>query len=319
MYDIIVVGGGVAAFSSALFAARRGLEILVIAKDIGGQANYTDLIENYPGLPEIGGLELVSRIKQQAEAFGAKVLIAEVTKIKQHEQSFVATAYNRQYKSKALILAFGKTPKDLAVPGEEQFKGRGVSYCATCDAPLCKNKTVAVAGIGDLSLEAAILLSHFAKKVYVLSKTDKLHGHLSLIKALHRRKNVEFLPFKQVLEIKGSKQLSSMRLRDLNTGVETSLPIEAIFVELGYVVHSEFLGNLLDLEQDGQVRINADHSTSVAGLFAAGDVTDRPYKQAVISAGEGASAALAAFDWLMRQKGSTGLTSDWTQIKRVNR
>lgn len=317
MYDLIIIGGGVAAFSAALFAGRRGLKILVLAKDIGGQANHTDLIENYPGISEVGGLELISKIKQQAEKFGIEVVMTEASKVKPISEGLVVTAGDKQYKSQALILAYGKTPRDLGVPGEEELKGHGVSYCVTCDAPLYKNKVVAVVGVGDLNLDAALLVSRYAKKVYLLSKTDKLIGHPGLLKAVGRKSNIEIIRFVMIDSLEGQGRLSKMRLSDLKSGKKTSLAIDGLFVELGYVVDSKLVKGLLKLDELEQVVVNSSHETSVPGIFAAGDATSRPYKQAVISAGEGASAALAAYDYLMHKQGGRGLSSDWTQIKRV--
>ena len=325
MYDIIIIGGGVAGFTAALFAARRGLQVLVIAKDVAGQANSTDLIENYPGIPEIGGFELVNNIRQQAEGFGAEFLEAEVSRVSAGGGSafggkpkfFVVTAYGRQIKTRAVILAHGKTPRDLGVDGENELKGKGVSYCATCDAPLYKNKIVAVVGVGDMAADAAILLSKFAKKVFVLSKTDKFIAHPALHKSLFKKPNVQLVPFIQIRQITGTTIVSGMELEDLKTGEIYNLTVDGIFVELGYVVDSNLTQNVVKLDDQAQVKVGPDQATSVPGIFAAGDATNRPYKQAAISAGEGANAALACFDWLMRQQGQEGLTSDWTQIKKV--
>jgi thioredoxin reductase (NADPH) len=317
MYDVIIIGGGVAAFSASLFCSRRGLSVLVMGKDIGGQANNTDTIENYPGIPEIGGYELVSSIKSQAEKWGSKFLNAEVSKIKKTESGFVVTAYNQQYKAKAVILAFGKTPRDLGVPGEEDFKGRGVSYCATCDAPLYKDKIVAVAGVGDVGLDAILLLGKYATKVYALSKSDKLLGHPALLKAIFKKSNVEMVTFIQIQEITGSKHIEKLKLLDLNTGKQKELHINGLFVELGYIVAADFVKDLVQLDSQGQVVAGKDQSTSTPGVFACGDCCDSLYKQAAISAGEGATAALACYDYLATLQGNHGLTSDWTQIKRV--
>jgi thioredoxin reductase (NADPH) len=325
MYDLIIVGGGVAAFSAALFAGRRGLKILVIGKDVGGQANFTDTIENYPGIHEIGGYELVSSIRAQAEKWGTEYLEAEVSKISAKggpasggkETFFILEAYGNQYKSRSVILAFGKSPRDLSVPGEQELKGKGVSYCATCDAPLYKDKIVAVAGIGDVSLDAILLCAKFARKVYALSKTDRLQGHPGLLKAISKKSNVEIVPFIQIDEIAGQNRIEKLKLHDLNTGLQKDLPVEALFVELGYVVNAEFVRDLVQLDDQSQIVVAPDQSTSVPGIFAAGDATNRHYKQATISAGEGATAALACYDWLAKQEGNSGLTSDWTQIKRV--
>ncbi|OGE79997.1 MAG: hypothetical protein A2660_02790 [Candidatus Doudnabacteria bacterium RIFCSPHIGHO2_01_FULL_45_18] len=317
MFDVIIIGGGVAGFSAALFCARRGLGVLVLGKDIGGQANFTDQIENFPGAAPIGGFALISSIKAQAEAYGVKFIQAEVSKIKLAAQAFTVTAYGKQYKAKSLILAYGKTPRDLGVPGENELKGRGVSYCANCDAPLYKNKIVAIAGLGDIAADAALLCSKFAKKVYVLSKTDKLIAHPSLVKAMLRKKNVTLVPFVQIQQILGEQRLSGLGLINLKTGQHYDLPLDALLVELGYVVDSQISKNIVKLDEQEQIIVASDQSTSLPGIFAAGDATNRIYKQAVISAGEGATAALACFDYLMRQQGKHGLTSDWTQIKRV--
>ncbi len=317
MYDIIIVGGGVAAFTSALFAARRGLKILVIGKDIGGQANFTDLIENYPGIPEIGGFELIQSVRRQAEQRGVEFVLAEVSKIKPASGGFVVTAFGQQYKSKAIILAFGKSPMDLKVAGEEELKGKGISYCATCDAPLYKDKVVAVAGIGDLGLDAALLCAKFAKKVYTLSKNDKLSGHPALLKAVSRKANIELVPFIEIQEVVGLQKLEKLRLMDLKSGERKELRLEGLFVELGYVVKSEFINDLVQLDELGQVIVNLDQSTNCPGVYACGDATNQPYKQAVISAGQAATAALSCYDYISKLAGNTGLTSDWTQIKRV--
>jgi thioredoxin reductase (NADPH) len=317
MYDLIIIGAGVAGFTSAIFAARRGLKTLVIGKDIAGQANYTDLIENFPSQDSIGGFELVSKIRAQAEKFGAEFLEAEVSKLKALDDSFVITAYDLQYKAQSIILAYGKNPQDLAVPGENELKGKGVSYCVNCDAPLYKNKIVAVAGIGDIAADAGLMLSKYAKKVYILSKTDKFTAHPALHKSLFRKSNVELVPHIQIQEILGEKLLTGLKLLHLDSGQQSELALDGLFVELGYVVDSHLVQNIVNLDQQQQIIVDENQQTSIPGMFAAGDATHSDYKQAVISAGEGAKAALACYDWLMRKQGGVGLTSDWTQIKRV--
>ncbi len=317
MYDVIIIGGGVSAFTAAIYTTRRGLKTLVIGKDVAGQANFTDSIENYPGLDEVGGFELVSTIRKQAEKFGAEFIEAEVSKVKSANDEFIITAYEKQYKSQSLILGFGKTPRDLAVPGEQEFKGKGVSYCATCDGPMFKNKVVAIAGIGDIAAEAGLISAKYARQVFVLSKTDKLVAHPALTKALFKKSNVELLPFIQIQQLFGTDRLEKMQLMDLKTGIQKELAIDGLLVELGYVVDSHFLQNIVKLDEVEQVIVNQDQSTSHPGIFACGDATNSLYKQAVISAGNGATAALACYDWLMRKQGGIGLTSDWNKIKRL--
>lgn len=317
MYDVIIVGGGIAAMSAAIFTSRRGLKTLVLGKDVGGQANYTDLIENYPGVESTGGYELVNKIKKQAENFGADFELQEINSLKIVGNDFVLSGFGKQYKSRGVILAFGKTPRDLNVVGEEELKGKGISYCATCDAPLYKNKIVTVAGYGDLGLEAALLCSKYAKKVYTLSKTDKLIGHPALLKKVIRSKKIELVPDVQIQEIFGESVLKGLKMIHLKTGQQIKHLTDGLFVEIGYIIQSGWLKGVVELDGDGQVVIDSDQSTSVNGIFAAGDVTNRPYKQAAISAGEGAAAGLAVYDWIMKQQGGVGMTSDWTQIKKI--
>lgn len=317
MYDIVIVGGGMAAYSAALFAARRGLKILVIAKDIGGQANSTDVIENYPGISTTGGYELVSKIRKQAEEWDVETEINEIQKMKQAPGGFVLQGSGKQYKTKTVILAFGKTPMDLSVPGEQELKSKGISYCATCDMPLYKGKTVIIAGYGDLGLEAALLGAKFAKKVYTLSKTDKLIGHAALLKKVMNSRKIELVPNIQIEEIVGKSSFEYIKYRNLVTGKAAKLPANGLFVEIGYVVNSAWLQDVVELDDQGQIVVDGNQETSLPGVFAAGDVTNRPYKQAVISAGEGAAAALAAHDAIMRERGVSGTSSDWTQIKKV--
>jgi len=317
MYDLVIVGGGMAAYSAALYAGRRGMKTVVLAKDIGGQANSTDLIENYPGISATGGHELVQKVRKQAEGWGIETDITEALKLKATAGGFVVQGLTKQYKSQAVILAFGKSPMDLGVTGEAELKGRGISYCATCDAPLYKGKTVVVAGYGDFGLDAALLAARFAKKVYTLSKTDKLVGHPVLAKKVLKHKKIELVPRVQIQEACGEGQLSYLKLQKLDTGERLKLYCDAMLVEIGYMVNSAWLKGVVELDGMGQIVTGPDQATSLAGVFAAGDLTDRPYKQAVISAGEGASAALSAFDYMMKGRGGSGLTSDWTEIRKV--
>lgn len=319
MHDLIIIGGGIAGFSAALYAARRGMSVLVVAKDVGGQANLTDLIENYPGIEAVGGHELVETVRSQAEEAGTEWLAGEVEKIKAASNCFVVTVSGCQYKCGSVILAFGKSPRDLKVSGETAFFGKGLSFCANCDMPLYRGKTVAIIGSEDLAVDTALLACRYAKKVFLVSD-HKPKAHPALLMALSRKKKIQVVAPAEVVEVFGKASLSGIRVRTKDgkgNRTDSKLTVDGVFVELGYSVDSDFLAGLVEVDGSGRVKVKSDQSTSVPGIFAAGDSTDRPYKQAVISAGEGAAAALAAYDWLMSQRGAAGLTSDWTQVKRV--
>jgi thioredoxin reductase (NADPH) len=317
-YDIIVVGGASAGLSAALYSSRLGMKTLVITKDIGGQALLTNDIGNYPGFENIGGLELMNRIKKQCELYGTKFLYDEVKKVNYAEEScFEIVTSSSSFITCALIMAFGKTPRDLGVPGEEELKSKGVSYCAICDAPLFKGKDVAVVGAGDPALEAAQMLSELAKKVTVILRAKSPIGDEDLINSLRTRQNVEFLYHRSVTEIKGKGKLEKILVTDLeNKAAEPEeLKINGLFIEMGYVTKTEFLKDIVSMNGLGEIITNKDGSTSMPGIFAAGDVTDIPYKQAVISAGQGAVAALSAYNYLQALKGKPHVRSDWKKVK----
>ncbi|MGE5392211.1 MAG: NAD(P)/FAD-dependent oxidoreductase [Candidatus Saccharibacteria bacterium] len=316
MWDLTVIGSGISGFSAALFAARRGLRVLVLGKEIGGQAASTDLIENYPGIREIGGLDLVQNIRRQAQAAGADYLSAEAERIKPAGAEFVVTASGRQYKTRAVILALGKTPIDLGVPGEKEYLGKGLSYCANCDLPFFRKKIVAVAGSGDLATDASLMAAKYASQVYLIAET-RPGGHPALLTAIAKKKKIKVLSPCRVTALAGKLKLAGLTVLDRTKNQAFKLPVDGLFVEQGFVVRSGFLQGLVDLDEAGQVMVGPSQETSCPGIFAAGDATDRPYKQAVISAGDAATAALAAYDHLQRQDGLKGLTSDWTQVKRV--
>src|SRR5712664_4805233 len=194
MYDVIVVGGASAGLTAALYTARQGLKTLVITQDIGGQALLTDRIENYPGFEHIGGFDLISKFESQAKLYGAEFIYDEVTQIVGEELAcFLVKTYSGEYRASAIILAFGKTPRDLGVPGEQQLKSKGVSYCAVCDGPFFKGKTVAVTGAGDPALEAAVYLKGLTSKLYVIHRTDKMMGDEETLNLLNNSPNVQFI------------------------------------------------------------------------------------------------------------------------------
>jgi thioredoxin reductase (NADPH) len=312
LYDVIVVGGASAGLTAALYTARQGLKTLVITKDIGGQAVLTDRIENYPGFEQVEGLDLMTKFEAQAKLYGAEFVYDEVTQIVGEELTcFLVKTYSGEYRSCAVILAFGKTPRDLAVPGEEELKGKGVSYCAVCDGPFLKGKTVAVFGAGDPALDAAVYLKNLAAKLYVIHRTDKIVADEQTLITLQKSANVEFVSNSRVKVLKGKGKLASITLEDVNSKSERELAVDGLFVEMGYKAKTEFVKNLVSLNGSKEIITDKNGQTSQPGIFAAGDVTDTPYKQAIISAGEGAVAALSAYNYLQRFRGKPSIRVDW--------
>lgn len=312
IYDTIIIGGASAGMTAAIYAARRAMKTLVLTKDIGGQLSTTPDVENYPGYESIEGWTLSEKFRKQAELFGAKVTFAEVTRVdKKDDDHFTIEAGGTAYTAQTVILAFGKTPRNLEVPGEKEFQGKGVSYCATCDIPLFKGKTVAVVGGGNSALDAAIYGSQLTKKIYLIHRRDQYRGEQVLIDRMKSKENVEPIYNTVVKEVKGDTVVRQLILSDVATGQERTIAVEGVFVEIGYVVKAEFVKHLVEMTERNEVITDKHLMTSTPGLFAAGDLTTSVYKQAVISAGEGCIAALAAYEYLMKKEGRRAVMIDW--------
>ena len=327
-YDILVVGGASAGLTAAMYASRQGLKTLVITKDIGGQALLTNAIENYPPFEHIGGFELMQKFEQQARNFGAEFAYEEVLSITEHKEDgggggFIVKTNNNdnEYSSNALILAFGKTPRDLNVKGEKELNGRGVSYCAVCDGPFFKNKKVAIVGAGDPALEAALYLKGLASQLYMVQRSDKPVGSEESIDLLQNKDNnnkISFISNSSVKSINGTSKVESLTLYDSKSKSESKLDVDGIFVEMGYVARTDIVKDLVKLTDSKEIIIDKYCATSTEGVFAAGDVTDVPYKQAIISAGQGAIAALSAYNYLQRLKGKPAIRADWRSVPSKN-
>lgn len=314
-YDVIIVGGASAGLTAALYTGRQGLSTLVITKDIGGQALLTNDIQNYPGYDQIGGFELMNKFQEQVTKYGVEFAYDEVTSIESgEEESFGITTPFASYSAEALILAFGKTPRDLGVPGEEKYKGRGVSYCAVCDGPLYKGSRVAVVGNGDQAIEAANYLSGITEKVYVVQSSKKPLGDEEMIDALGRGGKVSFVNGAKVVSIDGGFTTDRINVRS-SEGEESTIDVSGVFIENGYITKTAFVKELVDLNSQGEIIVDKFCATSSKGIFAAGDVTDVPYKQAIISAGQGSTAALSAYNYIMRKRGKPPAKNDWKAIK----
>lgn len=312
IYDVVIVGGGPAGLAAAIYTSRRAMKTLIISKDVGGQAALTDNIENYPGFESIDGLELSQKFKDQALKFGSEWKSGEVSALDRAGEFFIVeTGDNTKIEAKTVILAFGLTPRNLEVPGEKELAGRGVSYCATCDGPFFKNKVVTVVGGGNSALDAAEFLSKICQQVYLLNRGNEFKGEQALLDKVQSAKNTQIIYQAVTTEIKGQHKVEAL-VYQTTDGKKQEIKTDGVFVEIGYMAKSGWLEGLIDLTDRHEIKISRDCETNVPGVFAAGDIADISYKQVVISAGEGAKAALQAYKYL---QGNRPVLPDWTTKK----
>ncbi|MBU0598350.1 FAD-dependent oxidoreductase [Patescibacteria group bacterium] len=311
VYDVIIIGGAAAGLTAALYTSRRAMKTLVVSQDIGGQALLARDIENYPGLLYTSGAELMQLFYKQAKKSGAEFLFNEVKQIKKTNGIFEVITNTKESQAYAIILAFGLTHRHLDVPGEKKFSGQGVSYCATCDAPLYKDKSVAVVGHGEAAYEAAILLSKYAKKVYLIYRQEALRGNQVLIEKINKSKPIDIKYGAMVLEIIGQDKVVGIAICQVkNQTDKEELKVDGVFVEIGFLIKSDLVKGLVDLDSNNQIVITKNCATSTPGIFAAGDATNIEYKQIIVSAGEGAKAGMQAYKFLNNNK-SGGVGVDW--------
>jgi len=312
-YDVVIVGAGPAGLTAAIYTSRRAMKTLVISKDVGGQIALTDNVENYPGFESIDGLGLAQKFQAQASKTGAEMLFEEVCAVEKVEGGFlVKTGSNKNIKTKTVILAFGLTPRNLDVPGEKELTGKGVTYCATCDGPLYRGKDVVVVGGGNSALDATEYMSKIANKVYLLVRKDSFRGEQVLAQHVNDAPNVEVMFNTSSTAVLGKDRVEGLAY-ETTDGKKGEIKVDGIFIEIGHLASTKWLDNLgLDLTDRKEIKITDDCETSVPGIFAAGDITQITYKQAVISAGEGCKAALQAYRYL---QGDKPLLPDWTPKK----
>jgi thioredoxin-disulfide reductase len=320
-FDVIIIGAGPAGMTAGIYASRRALKTVIISETIGGQIMSTTWIENYPGFKQIKAAELVKRFEDHVRSFGVEIIQEIVTEIKEAGGGFIVKTNSNEYKSKAVILAFGKSPRTLDVPGEKEYTGKGVSYCATCDAPLFKGMPVAVVGGGNSAFEAAHLLSQMASKVYIIHRSETFRAFETLVEDVKNR-GVEFIMNSEVREIKGDKFVKSITIENNKTGEKRELQVNGVFVEIGSEVKSELIKDLVKLDESKHVVVNEKSETFYPnsdkvrpGVFAAGDLTNVPFKQIVVSAGEGCKAALQAYNYIHGIE-TKGHVADWSAAKK---
>ena len=301
MYDLMVIGGGPAGLAATVYAARKQLNAALISQDIGGQMNWTLGIENYLGYQFIEAPELIGKFQTQVDQFPIDQKIGDkVSRVEKIDGGYEAVLENGdRHQSKAAILATGKKPRMLNVPGEKELVGRGVAYCAVCDGPVFAGQRVAVVGGGNSALEAVLDMLKIAEHVDMVSLTP-LTGDPVLISQLSEGEKLAVYTEHETVRIEGDPLVEGMVIKDIKTGEEKRLDVTGVFIEIGLMPNSDPVKGLLELNKTGEVPVNCSCETALPGLFAAGDVTNVPEKQIVIAAGEGAKAALGAHRYLQR-------------------
>jgi thioredoxin reductase (NADPH) len=293
---VIILGTGPAGLSASLYAARADLNPLVLTgTQIGGQAAVTDRIENYPGFPEgVGGAELAGLFQKNAERFGARIEYDTATEVDLSSSPLVVKTYSKTYKTQTLIIATGATPNKLHIPGEEEFLGKGVSYCATCDGWFFKDKVVAVVGGGDSALEEGIFLTRYASSVKIIHRRDELRAGAILQKRALSNPKIEVIWDSVVKEVKGSDGVEKVELENVKTGKKSELLTDGFFVFIGHKPTTDLFKSQLELDEKGYIIVDKRMRTNIPGVFVAGEACDPVYRQVITSAGMGAAAAIEA-------------------------
>ena len=303
MYDLIIIGGGPAGMTAGIYAGRLGLKTLLITKSFGGQiAKKAVAIENYPGFESISGIELVQKMEKHLRIQKIDIETSEVRKIEKTKHGFLIFAKKKEFQAKAVILASGADPRPLEVPGEKEFIGKGVSYCSICDGPMFRNKVVAIVGGGNAGFETAIFLAKIVKKIYILEHGAEPKAFAANQETVKKTGKAEIITNAALKEIKGSKFVNSIIYKDRKTKKEKTLKVEGIFVEVGYQPATSYVKGLVEFNKRDEIKVDYETcQTKTPGLFAAGDLNVGAVKQIVTAAGEGAKAAIAAYNYIQKK------------------
>ena len=309
-YDTIIIGGGPAGYTAGIYAARSGLKTLLVeGAATVSQITITDMIENYPGIPEgINGFDLMQLFKKQALNFGLEIISRDVSAIKKYADAPVIwdiAVEAKSYKALSVITATGAQWTKLGIPGEEEFAGRGVSYCATCDGPFYRNKDVIVVGGGDTAIQEALFLTHFARKVIVIHRRDRLRAAKILQKRAFEEKKIEFVWKAKLTEISGGEFVTGVKVADVQSKLIKEIEAEGVFIFVGRVPHTGIFQHILKLDEGGYIITDDNMSASAAGIFAAGDCRSKQFRQVITAAGDGANAVYSAELYVDALKGQT--------------
>lgn len=300
VYDVIIIGSGPAGLAAAIYGKRARLRTLVIEKQpmSGGQILNTYEVDNYPGLPGIGGFELGQKFREHAEKMETEFVTAEVTGIAEEEEIKRVLTDKGEYETKTIILATGANHRKLGVPGEEELCGMGVSYCATCDGAFFRGRAVAVVGGGDVALEDALFLARACKKVYLIHRRNEFRGAKVLQEQVAQTENIEVIWDTVVEEIKGDGQVQALVLLDKKKEEKNELPVDGVFIAVGIEPNTAQIGGAVELDEGGYIIAGENTKTNVQGIFAAGDVRTKPLRQVVTAAADGANAITAVENYL---------------------
>ena len=309
IYDVVIIGAGPAGLTAAIYASRARLRTLLIeSAAIAGQAVTASDIENYPGFPEgLKGLELIDRFKKQAEKFGAKFKTENVKSIKESEsggkKTYRIELDGESVVSLSVIIAAGASPRKLGIPGEEKFRGKGISYCAVCDAAFFKDKDIIVAGGGDTAVEEALFLAKFGRQVTLLHRRDRLRATKILQERAFADKKIKFIWNSILTAVSGDKKVKSVKIENVKTGEKKEIPCDGIFGAVGYIPNTDFLKGTLKLGKNGYVITDSNMKTSKEGIFACGDARKKLLRQIVTACGDGATAAFSASTYVEELEG----------------
>lgn len=297
---VLILGSGPAGLAAALYTARADLSPVVLTgMSLGGQVSLTFTVENYPGFPTgVGGQELVDLFQKQAEHFGARVEFDTVTEVDLSSRPFHLRTYNGEYLADTLIISTGATPVHLGVPGESEFTGRGVSYCATCDGWFFKDKDVVVVGGGDSALEEGLFLTRFARSITIVHRREELRAGAILQKRALDEPKIKFIWDSVVTEVLGDQAVKALRIKNLKTGAEQDLPTDGLFVFIGHHPNTELFAEQLELDARGYIQTDVTMRTNIPGVFVAGEAGDPHYRQVITSAGMGAAAGMQAIRFI---------------------
>ncbi|MFW9987100.1 MAG: NAD(P)/FAD-dependent oxidoreductase [Candidatus Odinarchaeota archaeon] len=293
-YDLIVLGGGPTAIGCAIYAARFAMDVLIIGKTFGGLIATTHLVENYPGITSISGQSLMDMFKDHMDSLDIPYISDEIRNIEKQDEYFVLQSFFQKFKAYSICIATGSERKKLGIPGEEEFAGRGVSYCATCDGPFYKDKVVCVIGGSDSAAKEALFLAQNTKKVYIIYRGEELRAEPINKKRVLENEKIEIIYKTNVIEIKGDRIVTAVYF---DNGKQ--LEVDGVFIEIGAIPNSNLAKKIgIETNEKGEILINRKSETNIQGIFAAGDVADAPFKQAITGVSEGVIAAYSAFDYV---------------------